>query len=379
MVNTNGHINNSIQVSLVRMLKELNILDSLTDSKITEVMINTNNKIFVNKLGEGYLKLKAESNPHTLINLLKMLSSLDNKILTKETPNVSTKLWLQEQNLKLRIEGLINPVVSNPTINIRKQSEYLLTLDDYLKQEFLNQETYNLLKKAVEDKKNILIVGGTDTGKTTFTNALLNVMDNLGQRIIAIEEIPELQIKSDNVNRVQVIPNIFSSLQALKYCMRASPERIIFGEIREGESAYEFINGLNSGHAGGLTTIHADDGYGGLKKLETYIRQKYGNPMSEEIGTAVNVIVTVKMKNFKRYLATVDVCKGYDYITNTYKLKNIYTAKDENKNKDIEKDKLIEYLKEKNNFDDIQLNILKGKTLEYLEEMSLRRSYESKN
>ncbi|MGL5414004.1 ATPase, T2SS/T4P/T4SS family [Cetobacterium sp.] len=367
-----GHINQTVKKSIQRMLNELKIFEALIDPKVTEVMINSNKKIFLKKLGEGYVCLDFESKDEILINLLKLLSGLDNKVITSDDPNVSTKLYLEEQKLKLRIEGLINPVVQHPTINIRKQSEYLLTLDDYLKDKFLTKEVYDFLINAVKTKKNVLVVGGTDTGKTTFTNALINVMDGLGERIIAIEEIPELQIKSENVNRIQVIPKIFNSLQALKYCMRASPERIVFGEVREGESAYEFINGLNSGHPGGLTTIHADDGLGGLKKLETYINQIYGKPMREEIGMVINVIVTVKMQNYKRYLASVDICEGYDYSIKQYKLKNIYIAEQEIGTKDLEKNNILEYLRKKHNFDNLQINILNSKSLEYLEDLCLK-------
>ena len=176
----------------------------------------------------------------------------------------------------------------------------------------------------IEQHKNILIVGGTDTGKTTLTNAILNLMERRKERIIAIEEVPELQLFSDNVNRIQIIPNIFPALDGLRYCMRASPERIVFGEIREGTSAYEFINGLNSGHPGGISTIHANDGVGGLKKLEMYINSSFGKPLSEEIGMTIDVIITVKMKNYQRYLASIDICKGYDRNNNKYILENFY-------------------------------------------------------
>lgn len=321
-----NHIFRVAEAQIQNYLKALDIYDDLYNrNDVTEILINTNKKIFVKVLGKGFIKKENESSNDELTNMLKVLSSLDNKVLTSENPNISTKMILSTGQ-KVRIEGLIPPVVENPSINIRKQSSILITVEDYLKKGFINEEILQFFHKMVDEHKNILIVGGTDTGKTTLTNAILNLIERKNERLVVIEEVPELQLYSDNVNRVQVIPNIFSSLQALKYCMRASPERIVFGEIREGESAYEFINGLNSGHEGGISTIHANDGIGGLKKLEMYINSAFGKPMSEEIGMTIGVLIVVKMKNYKRYLASIDICEGYDRNNNKYILKNIYNG-----------------------------------------------------
>ncbi|WP_349764091.1 ATPase, T2SS/T4P/T4SS family [Fusobacterium sp. SYSU M8D902] len=306
-------------------LKSLDIYDDLYNrNDVTEIMINTNKKIFVKVFGQGFVLKKNESSNDDLINMLKILSSLDDKVITADSPKISTKMILNTGQ-KVRIEGLIPPVVENPTINIRKQSSILITVEDYLEKGFINEKILEFFKKVVKEHKNILVIGGTDTGKTTLTNSIINLMERDNERIVAIEEVPELQLFSENVNRIQIIPKIFSSLEALKYCMRASPERIVFGEIREGESAYEFINGLNSGHQGGISTIHANDGIGGLKKLEMYINSVFGKPLSEEIGMTIDVLITVKMKNYKRYLASIDICKGYDREKNRYILENVYS------------------------------------------------------
>ena len=319
-----NHILQVAENQIKNYLKIIGIYEDIYENKeVTEVLINTNKKIFTKVLGKGFVMKQYEYKPEALINLLKVLSTLDSKQLTEKNPNISTKLVLSNGQ-KVRIEGLIAPTVENPTINIRKQSSFLITVENYLEKGFINQEILEFFNKMIEQHKNILIVGGTDTGKTTLTNAILNLMERRKERIIAIEEVPELQLFSDNVNRIQIIPNIFPALDGLRYCMRASPERIVFGEIREGTSAYEFINGLNSGHPGGISTIHANDGVGGLKKLEMYINSSFGKPLSEEIGMTIDVIITVKMKNYQRYLASIDICKGYDRNNNKYILENFY-------------------------------------------------------
>lgn len=365
------HIHKVAEGLITQSLKNLKIYNDIyQDKNVTEIMINTNKSIFTKNLGVGFKKKDEISTNNDVINILKVLSSLDNKELTKDNPSLSAKLILNNKEV-VRVEGLIPPAVENPTINMRKQNLFLKPLESYLEDKFINQEVYEYLKNAVEKKKNILIIGGTDTGKTTFTNAIINLMERTEQRLIVIEEIPELKTSSQNVNRIQVIPNIFNSVQALKYCMRASPERIIFGEVREGESAYEFINGLNSGHPGGVSTIHADDGLGGLKKLETYINGVFGKTMSEEIGMTIDVLIVLKMKNYNRYLATIDECKGYNSIEKKYTLKNIYNGEISTIN-DSKKEEIIKYIKALNKYDKFQIELLKYKDVEYLEEFILR-------
>lgn len=366
------HISQIAKTNIDSYLKNLGIYDDIyTNNDVTEVMINTNKSIYVFDRKKGFVKRDIQSNNDILTNLLKTLASLSKKYITEKNPNVSTHFYL-DKDKKVRIEGLIPPVVENPTINIRKHSAYLITLEEYLETKFIPKEAFDFLLKAISDKKNILVAGGTNTGKTTMLNALIHVPDKNKERIIKIEELPELLVTGDNVNGIQTIPGIFSPLQALRYCMRATPERIIFGEIRDGESGYEFINGLNSGHPGGFSTIHADDGLGALKKLETYITSSHGKPMSEDIGMAINIIVTVKMKNNERYLASIDKCKGYNSITNTYILENIYLSeREENSFEKQEKEKLIKYAKEKLKLEDIQVKILERKELEYIEEFVL--------
>lgn len=362
-----GHINVVAEKNINQILKELDIYDDIyTNLQVTEICINTNKRKFTKNLGIGFIEKEKESNNDKLTNLLKILATLDNQQLTERNPNISTKLILSNGQ-KVRIEGVIPPVVANPSINIRKQSNFVKSLEKYKEDEFLNEETYNILRNLIENHKNILIVGGTDTGKTTFLNALLKIIEEKNERTIIIEDTEELQMYSTNVNRIQTIKDIFSPQQALKYCMRASPERIIFGEIRDGKAGYELISGLNSGHPGGISTIHADDGLGGLKKIETYITSAYGKPMSEDIGMAINAVVTLKMRNYKRYLGSIDICEGYNSVNNQYILKNVYSAEPDSSFVALEKERLINYSKEKFNLDEIQTGILKRKRLEEIE------------
>lgn len=325
--------NNRIETAnktILKIFKELEIYDYLNDNTITEIVINTDRKIWIKKMEVGFVDTNKLADNNKTLNVLKILATLNELSLNEENPRLSAELIYKfpEENKykKARLEGLIPPVVDNPKFNIRKKIPVTKRLEDYLKDDFITQEQYDYFIQAVKDKKNILIVGGTDTGKTTFANALLGVMDNLDERLIIIEQVEELQTKARNVDRIRIVEGIYESTEALKSCMRLSPERIIFGEVRGAES-YDLLGGFNSGHSGGLSTIHANDGQGGLKKLEMYNQLACQKPMSEFIVLGINILITLKMENYKRYLDEIVELEGYDSVTHMYELKTIYKRK----------------------------------------------------
>lgn len=313
--------------TIIKIFKDLEIYDYLSDDTVTEIMINTDRKIWIKKLGEGFIDTNKLADNNKTMNILKILATLNELSLNEENPRLSAeliyKLTDDEKYKKARLEGLIPPVVANPKFNIRKKIPVTKRLEDYLKDKFITQEQYDYFIQAVKDKKNILIVGGTDTGKTTFANALLGIMDILNERLIIVEEVEELQTKAQNVDRITITEGVFSSTEALKSCMRLSPERIIFGEVRGAES-YDLLGAFNSGHSGGLSTIHANDGQGGLKKLEMYNQLACQKPMSEFIVLGINILITLKMENYKRYLDEIVELEGYNSTTHMYELKTIY-------------------------------------------------------
>lgn len=204
-------------------------------------------------------------------------------------------------------------IVENPCFTIRKKILKVLKLDDYVKQGAFTEKEKDLIVSYVKNKRNILIVGGTDTGKTTFANAVIDNMQN--ERLYFIEEVRELQSTNDDNTFVLTIQGIYSPQQALKRAMRWSIDRIIMGEVR-GAEAFDLLNAFNSGHEGGLCTIHANDCYGGLSKLETYILYEKSNPLSDLIARVINVVITMKIEDNKRVLDSIAEVK--DYVNGKY-------------------------------------------------------------
>lgn len=297
---------------------ELGIDSYLKDPSVTEIMVNPDNKIFIKVLGKGIINTKLVADPRKTLHIIQVLSSLEGLVINANNPRISTTLPLTNS----RFEGLVPPVVSNPTCTIRKKSIKILSLENYIEQGILTEELKQQIENYVHEKKNILIVGGTDTGKTTFANAIIKVLEKTEERLLFIEEVQELQSNIEDLVRMVVIEGIFEPKAALKSAMRMSPHRIIYGEVR-GAEAFDLINAFNSGHPGGVCTIHANDCLLGLKKLEMYIMYEKQQPLSPVISETINVVITLKLEEgygkSKRYLDSIAEVQGYkegNYILN---------------------------------------------------------------
>ena len=195
------------------ILHSLDIYKYFFDDKVTEIDINPDTKIFIQKLGEGSIFVGNAEASKTK-NLIQALASLEDKIINREYPRISTLLPLlfvnksgEEELMQCRFEGNVHPVVEGPSCTIRKKIIKILSLDDYIKQGIIGEDEKKLLEKYVREKKNILISGATNTGKTTFINALIKVIDK-NERLGFIEDVRELQSEGKNNIFMLTIPEV---------------------------------------------------------------------------------------------------------------------------------------------------------------------------
>ena len=209
-------------------LKELGIWEYLFDDTITEIDINPSRDIFIYKQGEGNIFTGKIAESEKTRHLINILASLEGQVINSRNPRISTILPITES----RFEGLVEPVVPNPSCAIRKKAIRILSLADYVKQGAFSEKEKILIENYVKNKKNMLIVGGTNSGKTTFINAILRAMKEFDdkERHYIIEEVGELQSENKNSVFVKIFPGIFSAKDAIKSAMRFNPDRIIFGE-----------------------------------------------------------------------------------------------------------------------------------------------------
>jgi type IV secretion system protein VirB11 len=239
-------------------------------------------------------------------------------VVTKDSPVVEGELPLDGS----RFEGLFPPVVANPTFTIRKKAINIFTLDNYVRSGIMSPDQQQIICDAIANKKNILVVGGTGSGKTTLTNAILAELANIAgdERLVIIEDTSELQCLSKN--KVMLRTNRNTNMQhLLKATMRLRPDRIVVGEVRGGE-ALDLLKAWNTGHPGGVCTVHANSCAGGLVRLQQLIAEVVPNPMDDLIQEAVDLVIFIKRTKEGRKIEDIaEIGNDYGFQSETQKLR----------------------------------------------------------
>lgn len=284
-----------------------NIMDLLKNPNIVEIMLNPDGNVWIDCLGEGRKNtgiLVNETDASQIIYLVasfaKIPCSPANPIVSAELPDGS------------RFQGMMPPIVAAPTFTIRKKAIRIFTLDDYVCDNILTTVQKDTIVTATKMKKNILIAGGTGSGKTTLVNAVLREIANTGDRIILIEDTVELQCSAADMVPMKTRNNV-SMNDLLRSTMRLRPDRIVVGEVR-GAEALSLLKAWNTGHPGGCATIHANSAIGGLTRLEQLIKENPGiiDPQRELIAEAINLVVFIERYGHGRRVKEIIEVEGYD-------------------------------------------------------------------
>ena len=273
------------------------VLSALKDEEIYEILLNPDGTLWVDgyqgKREYGLMSREAAR------NLINTVASVADQSVTFKNPGFSGELWVEiNGGFKLfRFQAFIPPVVPYPAFAIRKRSGRVVTLDEYVKDEIMTPAQRQVIQDSVEGRKSILVVGGTQSGKTTLCNAVLDCIAQTHpqERVIIIEDTQELvcNVKDSLTMRASPVKTmndlIFDS-------MRMRPDRIIIGEVR-GKEAHSLIKAWNTGHPGGVSTIHANSARSGLLRLEALIMEAGVTPVPEAIAEAVNLVVFIQKSN----------------------------------------------------------------------------------
>ena len=301
------------------------VLSALSDEEIYEVLLNPDGVLWV----DGY-KGKREyglMSPDAAKNLINTVASVSDEIVTHKNPSFSGELWvlINEEFKLFRFQAFIPPVVSYPAFAIRKRAGQVIPLQDYVKDEIITPEQEKIIKESVEQRKSILVIGGTQSGKTTFCNAILDCIAKTHpeDRVIIIEDTQELKYNVKGSVTMRSSPS--KSMNDLIFdSMRIRPDRIIIGEVR-GKEAHSLIKCWNTGHPGGVSTIHANSAESGLLRLEQLIMEAGVVPAPEAIAEAVNLLVFIEKTNKGkkgRQVTSILKLKGYDktrgYLTQVH-------------------------------------------------------------
>lgn len=262
------------------------------DEKVVEIMLNPDCQILVEKHGAGITRF-GNLAPSDSRNIMNLVASWLGVITDADNPVVEGALPLEFG--RARFEGLLPPLVDNPSFAIRLRARSVFTLDDYVSKNIMSQNQANTIKNSVKNRKNILVSGGTGSGKTTLLNAVLHEISeqsSLDSRVIIIEDTNELQCKAENSVQMLTSKNVNMTL-LLKATMRLRPDRIVVGEVRDG-AALALLKAWNTGHPGGCATVHANNPQAALVRLDN-LCQEAGVPSQKIlIDEAVDLVLQIE-------------------------------------------------------------------------------------
>lgn len=291
------------------------IFKALQDSHVIEVMLNTDGLVWA-EYQDGTMKQIDTITPTNAIDLLGAVAASMQTVINTENPILEGELMINEA----RIAAILPPVADNAIFCIRKRAEHIYSLQGYISDGALTTKAGNLLQQAINDKKNIVIAGGTGSGKTTFANALLLEIaeSHPDDRLVILEDTVEIQVSSKNAVMLKTAVTV-TMQKLLQATLRLRPDRIIVGEVR-GAEALTLLKAWNTGHPGGLATIHANSAIEALARLEQLVAESGLTTKVEQlISAAVDLMVFIEKSAGNRRIKEIVSLDGLSgdgkYIT----------------------------------------------------------------
>ena len=276
------------------------ITEALDDPAVIEIMVNPDGRLWLDKLGKGRFDTNSRLKPDEAERVVRLVASHIHQDVTAFSPIVSAELPGNGE----RFEGVIPPVVTAPCFSIRKGAVSVFSLEDYVDTQTMSVTQAEALRYAVSSRQNILIVGGTSSGKTTLANALLAEVSGTGDRVLILEDTRELQCKAEDTVALRTHGQNVKLSDLVRSTLRLRPDRIIVGEVR-GPEALDMLKAWNTGHPGGIATIHANSAKAGLSRIEQLILEGARTVPRELIAEAIDVIVFISGRGTKRRIETI--------------------------------------------------------------------------
>jgi type IV secretion system protein VirB11 len=287
------------------------IAAALADPATQEVMVNPDGRLWIDRLGEGRIDSGTIYEPAQVERIIRLVASHARTEVHAASPIVSAELPPHGEGAGERFEGVLPPVSIAPCFSIRKPASRVYTLADYVADGIMPADTARLLSLAVFGRKNILVAGGTSSGKTTLANALLAEMGNLDERVILIEDTRELQCSARDVVALRTKPGTVAMADLVRSTLRLRPDRIIVGEVR-GREALDMLKAWNTGHPGGIATVHANSAASALYRLEQLIQEAVVSVPRRLIAEAVDLIVFISGRGLARRVSGLARVAGLD-------------------------------------------------------------------
>lgn len=305
----------------------------LNDKTISEIMVNRWDRIFIERSGRISQAEHAFPNPEALLRLTRALAVSVGKELNRRTPFIDARL-----SDGSRLNLVVSPIsLDGPAITIRKSHDSSMSYQELIQTGSLDGKAMFFLNRAVYAKQNIVISGGTSSGKTTLLNVLSSFIKD-HERVVTLEDTAELQVNVKNVVRLETKaasgtdPAITMDV-LLRNALRMRPDRIVIGECR-GAEALDMLMAMNTGHEGSLTTIHANSAADALRRLESMVlRSGIETPLSMvqlDIGNTIHLIVQVD-RSFDGKRRVVEILEVYGRDRDGYLTREIFKMDGEKK------------------------------------------------
>jgi type IV secretion system protein VirB11 len=279
----------------------------LEQPSVIEVMLNPDGRLWVDRLGAGIADTKSGLSAADGERIIRLVAHHVGAEVHARSPRVSAEL----PDTGERFEGLLPPVVAAPSFAIRKPAVAVFTLGDYVAAGIMTQWQAEALVAAVSAKKNILVAGGTSTGKTTLTNALLAEVAKTDDRVVLIEDTRELQCAAANLVSLRTKDGVVTLSDLVRSALRLRPDRIPIGEVR-GAEALDLLKAWGTGHPGGVGTIHAGSALGTLRRMEQLIQESVVTVPRALIAETIDVIAVLVRDGTGRRLAELARVTGLD-------------------------------------------------------------------
>lgn len=279
----------------------------LEDASVIEVMLNPDGRLWIDRLGAGIADTGSGMCAADGERIIRLVAHHVGAEVHARAPRVSAEL----PDTGERFEGLLPPVVAAPSFAIRKPAVAVFTLADYVAAKIMSAWQADALVRAVAARKNILVAGGTSTGKTTLTNALLAEVAKSDDRVVLIEDTRELQCAAPNLVSLRTKDGVVTLSDLVRSALRLRPDRIPIGEVR-GAEALDLLKAWGTGHPGGVGTIHAGSALGVLRRMEQLIQESVVTVPRPLIAETIDVIAVLVRDGTGRRLAELAEVTGLD-------------------------------------------------------------------
>ncbi|WP_298018236.1 P-type conjugative transfer ATPase TrbB [uncultured Castellaniella sp.] len=303
----------SIAVALDRRIQMLRtamgpvIAAALEDPDVVEIMLNPDRSLWVDRLSSGRTPLGVELSEADGERIIRLVAAHVGAEVHRGQPLLTAELPETGE----RFEGILPPAAPGPAFALRKRAVGVIPLTRYIADGMMNVAQAAFLVRAVRERQNILIAGGTSTGKTTLANALLAEIAATGDRVLVLEDTVELQCVANDHVPLRTRIGVVTMQELVRATMRLRPDRVVVGEVRGGE-ALDLIKVWGTGHPGGIATIHAGSAVGALLRLEQLILEVAMHPPRALIAEAVNVVIYIAGRGRKRRIESIARVVGFD-------------------------------------------------------------------